>query len=241
VDVGLFQQEGLQDLGAQTDSVDGYDAEPRQNFRCCPGFADIDPAFHDPVDHYDRGDQLITAASRDEWRAWLEKHHATETEVWLVYYKKHTGKPSVSYIQSVKEAICFGWIDGLKKRVDDERYMHRFTPRKPGSKWSPTNITLAKELIGSGRMTEAGLTAFRNRKTYDDDFLQAKQQLALLPEYEQALKQNEKAWARFTKLAPSYRKNYIGWLQAAKKPETRHKRLQELIKVLEENKKLGMK
>jgi uncharacterized protein YdeI (YjbR/CyaY-like superfamily) len=103
------------------------------------------------------------------------------------------------------------------------------------------NIKLAKELIETGRMTEAGLTAFRNRKTYDDDFLQKKQQATLLPEHEQALKQNEKAWARFTKLSPSCRKNYIGWLQAAKKPETRHKRLQELIKVLEENKKLRMK
>ena len=106
---------------------------------------------------------MITAASRIEWRAWLEKNHATETEVWLVYYKKHTGKQSVSYLESVMEALCFGWIDGIKKRVDDERYIHRFTPRKPNSKWSPSNIAQAKELIESGAMTEAGLAAFRKR------------------------------------------------------------------------------
>jgi len=184
---------------------------------------------------------VITPTSREEWRAWLEKHHAMETEVWLVYYKKHTGKPSVSYIESVKEALCFGWIDGIKKRIDDERYMHRFTPRRPGSKWSPTNIRLAKELIETGLMTDAGMETFRQGKTYDQKFLKEKQQALLAPEYEQALKANEKAWANFNELAPSYRKNYIGWLQGAKKPETREKRLQELIKILEENKKPGMK
>ena len=184
---------------------------------------------------------MITAASRIEWRAWLEKNHATETEVWLVYYKKHTGKLSVSYLDSVREALCFGWIDGIKKRVDDERYMHRFTPRKLNSKWSSSNIALAKELIESGAMTEAGLAAFRKRKTYDETFLQAKQQASLAPEYEQALKENEKVWVNFNKLAPSYRKNYVAWLQAAKKPETRQTRLQELIRVLEQDKKLGMK
>ncbi len=186
---------------------------------------------------------MVEAKSRDEWRAWLEENHATETEVWLVYYKKHTGKPSVSYIDSVKEALCFGWIDGIKKRVDDERYMHRFTPRRPGSKWSPTNIALAKELIETGAMTQVGLAAFRERKTYDEEFLQTKQaqQVTLAPEFEQALKANGKAWSNFNKLAPSYRKNYIGWLQSAKKPETREKRLKELINLLEENKKLGMK
>ena len=81
---------------------------------------------------------MITPASREEWRAWLEKNHASEDEVWLAYYKKHTGKPTVSYLDSVKAALCFGWIDGLKKRIDDERYMHRFTPRRANSRWSPT-------------------------------------------------------------------------------------------------------
>lgn len=241
VDIDLFQQEGLQDLGAQTDTVDGCDAEPRQNDRCCPDIADPDPAVHDPLDHDHRGARLITPASREEWRAWLEIHHASETEVWLVYYKNHTGKPSVTYIESVEEALCFGWIDGIKKRIDDERYMHRFTPRKANSKWSPTNIALARELIESGEMTEAGLAAFRKRKTYDEKFLQAKQQVKLAPEYEQVLKKNKKAWDNFNKLAPSYRKNYVAWLQGAKKPETRQRRLGELVRRLEKDLKPGMK
>lgn len=174
---------------------------------------------------------------------WLEENHATKTEVWLVYYKKHTGKPSITYIESVKEALCFGWIDGLKKRLDDERYVHRFTPRKPNSRWSPTNIALAKELIESGDMTEAGLEAYRKRRTYDESFLQAKQasQVSLAPEFERVLKSNLKAWRNFNKLAPSYRRNYLAWLQSAKKPETREKRLNELIRVLEQDKKPGMK
>lgn len=241
MDISLLQQEGLPDLGTKADSVDGGDTEPRQDFRCCPRFADTDPVVHDPLSDNDRGAQLITPASRSQWRTWLEKNHATEDEVWLVYYKKNTGKQTVNYIESVKEALCFGWIDGTKKRIDDERYMHRFTPRKPNSKWSPTNIKLAKELIESGAMTGAGLAAFRKRKTYDEPFLQAKQQAKLASEYEQVLKKNEKAWKNFNKLAPSYRKNYVAWLQSAKKPETRERRLQELIRVLEKNRKLGMK
>jgi len=186
---------------------------------------------------------MVEASSRSKWRAWLEKNHASEKEVWLVYYKKNTGKPSVSYRESVEEALCFGWIDGIKKRVDDERYMHRFTPRRAGSKWSPLNIKLAKELIESGEMTDGGLSAFKQRKTYDEKFLQAKaaQQNSLTPENEQTLKANPKAWENFQKLAPGYRKQYVGWLQSAKKPETRERRLQELIKLLEQNKKLGMK
>lgn len=186
---------------------------------------------------------MITPASREEWRAWLEKNHANQSEVWLVYYKKHTNKPTLTYLESVKEALCFGWIDGIKKRIDVERYMHRFTPRRAASRWSPTNIKLARELIASGEMTDAGLAAFNNRKPYDEELLQAKkkQPPALKPEFEQALKANDAAWQNFNALAPSYRKNYIGWLQSAKRPATREKRLRELLSVLEQGKKLGMK
>jgi uncharacterized protein YdeI (YjbR/CyaY-like superfamily) len=186
---------------------------------------------------------VITPASRKEWRAWLERNHASETEVWLVYYKKHTNKPTLTYLESVTEALCFGWIDGIKKRIDDERYMHRFTPRRPASRWSPTNIALARELIASGEMKEAGLAAFNNRRTYEEEVLQVRQKQAavLAPEFEQVLKANDAAWQNFNALAPSYRKNYIGWLQSAKRPETREKRLRELLSVLEQGKKLGMK
>lgn len=84
-------------------------------------------------------------ASREEWRSWLKENHAKAGEVWLVYYKKHRGKPSINYPESVEEALCFGWIDGLKRSIDEQKYAHRFTPRKPGSKWSPLNVRLAKK------------------------------------------------------------------------------------------------
>jgi uncharacterized protein YdeI (YjbR/CyaY-like superfamily) len=146
-------------------------------------------------------------------------------------------------MESVKEALCFGWIDGLKKSFDAERYMHRFTPRRAGSKWSPLNIKLAGELIEAGKMTKAGLEAFNNRVDYDEEFIKAKttKDSSLESETEESLKANHKAWDNFEKLAPGYRKQYIGWLQSAKKPETRERRLKELIKVLEKNEKLGMK
>lgn len=186
---------------------------------------------------------MIKASSRQAWRAWLQDHHASEKEVWLVYYKKHTGKPSVTYMESVEEALCFGWIDGIRKSIDDETYMHRFTPRKPNSKWSPTNIRRAHELIASGDMTGAGLKVFEQRTEYDSKTLQALKSadIPLDAEIEKSLRANQKAWDNFSTLAPGYRKQYIGWLQTAKRPETRKKRLQEAIELLARNKKLGMK
>jgi len=185
----------------------------------------------------------VYASDRRSWRAWLAKNHAIETEAWLVYYKKHTGKPSVGYLDSVREALCFGWIDGLKKRIDDETYTHRFTPRKPRSKWSPQNMRLARELIEAGLMTKAGLKAFNQRVRYDEDVLERTQaeQIHLSAETESALKSNPKAWQNFEKLSPGYRKQYVAWIQTAKRPETRKKRLEEAIGLLEENRKLGMK
>ena len=186
---------------------------------------------------------MINASSRSEWRSWLMDNHASENEVWLVYYKKHTGKPTVTYMESVKEALCFGWIDGIKKSIDDETYTHRFTPRRPGSKWSPLNIKLAKELIESGEMTKSGLKAFNQRLEYDAQSLKAVKatDIELAPEIEKSLKANQKAWDNFNQLAPGYRKQYVGWLQSAKRPETREKRLKEAIELLDRNKKLGMK
>lgn len=185
----------------------------------------------------------IKTSDRKEWRNWLAGNHASADEVWLVYYKKHTGKASVSYMDSVREALCFGWIDGIKKSIDNETYMHRFTPRRPVSKWSPQNIKLAKELIENGEMTEAGLTAFNQRTEYDPGFLQTvgAKDIPLAPEIEKSLKANQKAWDNFSQLAPGYRKQYVGWLQSAKRPETREKRLREAIELLARNKKLGMK
>ena len=183
------------------------------------------------------------ASGRKEWRSWLIENHAKAEEVWLIYYKKHTGKPTIAYTDSVEEALCFGWIDGLKKSIDSEKYTYRFTPRKRGSKWSPLNIKLAKKMIEEGKMTEAGLAAFNQRVSYDEELLKAinAKEIPLTPEIENGLKANKQAWNNFNNLAPSYRKQYVGWLRSAKKPETREKRLKEAIKLLTRNEKLGMK
>ncbi len=183
------------------------------------------------------------AKNRREWRDWLKKNHVNEKEIWLVYYKKHTGKATVAYMDSVEEAICFGWIDGIKKRVDDEKYAHKFTLRKVKSKWSPLNIRLAKKMIKERQMTNFGLTFFEKRIEYNKDFIKShsSNEIVITPEIEQVLRNNEKAWSNFLKLAPSYKKQYIGWLISAKKELTKQKRLEEAIKLLEQNQKLGMK
>lgn len=183
------------------------------------------------------------AKSRKDWRDWLKKNHLNEKEIWLVYYKKHTGKPTIEYIASVEEAICFGWIDGLKKRIDDEKYTHKFTVRKVKSKWSPLNIRLARKMIKEKKMTSFGLTFFEQRIEYDKEFIEARasNEISLTPDIEQVLKNSEKAWRNFIKLAPSYKKQYVGWLISAKREATKQKRLKEAIKLLEQNRKLGMK
>lgn len=180
---------------------------------------------------------------RAGWRAWLHKNHRKSDEVWLVLYKKHTGKQSVSYRESVEEALCFGWIDGKKRSIDDERYAYRFTPRKPGSKWSPLNIELATRLQREGRMTKAGLAAFEAREAYDEETLKqlAASEVALTPALERAIRKNKRAWKNFNDLAPGYRKRYVRWLLDAKREATRERRLVEAIRLLENNEKLGMK
>ncbi len=182
------------------------------------------------------------ANSRKEWRTWLSKNQSKVKEVWLVYYKKHTGKPSICYSDSVEEALCFGWIDGIKKRLDEERYTHRFTPRKTKSKWSELNVKLAKKMIAEEKMTPKGLIAFNQRINYGNKILKTRNTIepTLPAEIEDILKQNKEAWNNFINLAPSYKKNYILWLTTVKKIETREKRLAETIKLLTENKKLGM-
>ena len=185
----------------------------------------------------------IHMTSRHDWRGWLEANHDTEKEVWLVFYKKHTGKPNVSYDEAVEEALCFGWIDSIIKKIDDEKFVRIFTPRKPDSKWSESNKMRASKMISEGRMTEAGLALIsqaKNRGTWqkrpqpERDFT--------IPRYvEIALESNEKALENFKKLAKSYKKQYIGWIDSAKREETRKSRLAEVISLLEKNKRLGMK
>jgi uncharacterized protein YdeI (YjbR/CyaY-like superfamily) len=185
----------------------------------------------------------VTCPDRQAWRTWLQDNHDRCAEVWLVFYKKHTGKSGIAYRDAVEEAICHGWIDGLKRRIDDERYAYRFTPRRPKSKWSPLNIRLAERLIADGQMTPVGLAAYARRKHYDEEFLEARRsdRVNLPAEIESELRSNEAAWKNYRALAPGYRKQYATWLTQAVKPETRNRRLKEALRLLEENRKLGMK
>lgn len=185
----------------------------------------------------------IHMTSRHDWRAWLQENHGTKKEVWLVFYKKQTGKPNISYDEAVEEALCFGWIDSIIKKIDDQKFVRKFTPRKPDSQWSEANKMRASKMISEGRMTEAGLALISQAK--NRGIWQKRPQPEIdftIPSYvEIALRSNEKALNNFNKLAKSYKKQYIGWVDSAKKEETRRRRLAEVIRLLEKNKKLGMK
>lgn len=182
---------------------------------------------------------MLYVTKRDEWRTWLEKNHHTEKEVWLIFYKKHTGKPTLLYDDAVEEALCYGWIDSIVKRIDDEKYCQKFTPRTKKSKWSELNKKRVKKLIKEGKMTEAGLAKIDEKMLNEKEV--KKKELVIPPEIETALQANEKVWENFVNLAPGYKRQYIGWVMDAKREETRKRRLNELMIVLEKNEKLGMK
>ena len=191
------------------------------------------------------GDEFpqVECSDRAEWRAWLARHHATAPGAWLVYFKKHTGHATITYRESVLEALCFGWIDGLKRRLDDQRYTHRFTPRRPNSRWSDLNVRLAQELIETGLMQPAGLAAFEQRARYTEETrtLRVNPEPELPAELERTLRANPRSWEGFTALAPGYRRQYVLWLTTAKRATTREKRLQEAIRLLAAGHKLGMR
>ena len=179
-----------------------------------------------------------------EWRKWLLENHSCVEEIWLVYYKKHTGTPSISYQDSLDEALCFGWVDSLIKRIDDDRYARKFTPRRDDSNWSLVNKTRVKELIAAGRMTEYGLAkveATKQSGSWENPLTKPDLDFETPSELEQALTENPEAAQFFESLAPTYRKQYIGWIATAKRPETREKRAAEALRLLSEGKKLGLK
>jgi uncharacterized protein YdeI (YjbR/CyaY-like superfamily) len=170
-------------------------------------------------------------ATPDEFRAWLEEHHATETELPVGFHKKGSGRPSITWPESVDQALCFGWIDGVRRRIDDASYSIRFTPRKPRSTWSAINIKRVAELTELGLMRPAGLAAF-GRRSDDRTAIYAHERrkaAKLEPAMEKRFKQDERAWAWFEAQPPSYRRTAAHWVISAKKPETRERRLERLI------------
>lgn len=182
--------------------------------------------------------KTLDARTAAEWRAWLARHHQTESEVWLIFYKRHTGRPSIEYDDAVDEALCFGWIDSLIRRLDDARYARKFTPRKPGSRWSTANRQRYARLQASGRLMPAGLKLAPTDRSGDAP----RPSLAMIPAYiEQAIGRNKAAWKFFEGLAPSYRRLYIAWIDSAKQADTKARRLKEVIKRLAAGEKPGLK
>jgi uncharacterized protein YdeI (YjbR/CyaY-like superfamily) len=167
----------------------------------------------------------------DDWRAWLEENHASKEELWVGFYKRDSGRVSITWPEAVDGALCFGWIDGVRYSIDEISYKIRFTPRKPRSIWSAVNIKRAKELSGLGLMHSAGLAAFEKR---DDDrsgiYAYEQRKAASLPaEFEKQFRQQAAAWKFFQEQAPWYRRTCSYWVISAKKEETKAKRLALLI------------
>jgi len=185
----------------------------------------------------------LYVTDRDKWHEWLSENHAAKAGVWLVFYKKETSRPTIAYEAAVEEAICFGWIDSIIKKMDAERYARKFTPRSDKSKWSQLNKKRANKMIKQGRMTEVGLAKIKAAKKTGLWAKDPRPRISLdIPmEFAKALARNKKAKENFDKLAPSYRKHYIGWIAVAKRPETKKRRIDESIALLEQGKKLGLK
>ena len=174
-----------------------------------------------------------------DFRKWLEENHATAAELWVGFYRRASGKPSITWPESVDEALCFGWIDGIRKRVDEVSYKIRFTPRRRGSTWSAINIKRARELTKGKRMRPTGLKAFEARLEYRSGIYSYEQRPVELPEkYAKLIKKNKAAWDFFQAQPPSYRKMINWYIVSAKKEETRSQRIEKLIAASAKRKRL---
>jgi uncharacterized protein YdeI (YjbR/CyaY-like superfamily) len=168
-------------------------------------------------------------ATPAEWRAWLEEHHADEREHWVGFHKRGTGRPSITWPESVDQALCFGWIDGVRKRVDDNSYMIRFTPRTRSSRWSRVNVARVAELTEAGLMRPAGLAAFEARTEVGTYSYEQRAAAAFDPDRERRLRADAAAWAWFSAQPPWYRRTATHWVMSAKREDTRDRRLARLI------------
>ncbi len=188
-------------------------------------------------------DKQLYVTNRDEWRSWLEEHYADVKVIWLLFYKGPAGRNNIPYEDAVEEAVCFGWIDSLIKKLDEERYTRKFTPRTGTAVWSASNKARVEKMVREGRMTEAGQRVIDEAKRNGswDRVPAGRQPWEMPPEFEAALAANQAARANFEKLAPSHRKQYIGWIATARQSETRARRSAEAVGLLARNEKLGMK
>jgi uncharacterized protein YdeI (YjbR/CyaY-like superfamily) len=192
--------------------------------------------------------EYIHFEGRENFRSWLLKYHETSPGIWMIFYKKHVKIDCIKYDEALEEALCFGWIDSLIKKTDDDSYARKFTPRTNTKKWSEINKKKVVELVRSGKMTRAGLlkTPGNIMKGEIDipasDIDKKKENTIEVPDFiVDELARNEPALKNFNNLASTYRKHYILWITNAKKEETVRRRLEESISLLKENKKLGLK
>lgn len=179
--------------------------------------------------------------TREEWQAWLLENHNRKDIAWLGYYKKKSGQQSISYDESIEEALCYGWVDSLLKRVDDLVYVRKFTPRKKNSTWSLSNVKRVERLTAENRMAKAGLELVKAAKQNGrwDTAYSSHKKTEIPPELLLLLKENNMAFNNFFNFSESTRNRYCQWINSAKRTETREKRLQAVLEFAELNKKAG--
>jgi uncharacterized protein YdeI (YjbR/CyaY-like superfamily) len=185
--------------------------------------------------------KTLLVRTLDQWRDWLTEHQASESEVWLIFHKQHTGVGSIDYKDALDEALCFGWVDSLVKRLDDRRFARKFTPRRADSRWSAVNRKRYAELEAAGRLKPPGI----ERPPTDRSYGPRPHRVAMpatLPAYiQEALRKHPTARRHFEALAPSQRRRYFAWIESAKREETRLRRLKEAIRLLASGTVLGLK
>ena len=186
--------------------------------------------------------------SRNAFHEWLSRHHSMSVGIWIQFYKKHLQTPCISYEDALDEALCYGWIDSLVKRIDETRYLRKFTPRKMEANWSLKNKRRVLELFAQGGLQESGLNVIpgyraRGKIPWSSDQLENMESKDLsLPDFmRNSFSEHEPALTNFLNLAPGYRNQYVGWVTAAKRTKTQQKRLAEVIERLKANKKPGLK
>ena len=187
---------------------------------------------------------LLSFNSRTEWRSWLEAHHDRAIAAWIVIYKNGPRKAWLSLHAAQEEALCFGWVDSIIQKINDEKYARKFNPRRAGSFWSASNKKRMEKLITEGRMTRAGLAKYdpdARESTSENGQRIRRGEIPIPVEVMQRVESNPRAWENFQRLPPSHQRQYMSWVLSAKKVETQQKRLDEVIAVLEQGKRLGLK
>ena len=181
--------------------------------------------------------KTLDVSTIQQWRAWLRKHHDSVAEVWLIFHKKHTDTPTIAYKDALDEALCYGWIDSLVKRIDDNRYARKFTPRRADSNWSSINIQRYRELKALKRLAAPGLARSPEGRPVGD----GPPPLEIPDSIERAIRKDAKAWTFFQTLPPRERRAFLGWVAMAKREETQRKRMDETLRRLRAGQRLGVK